>query len=99
MNPSASGWIDKFGQLVESQEATYTSFDNLYQDLSKAGFVYGINVDCLSFIPKEHDTTEDENAKANLWSALYYTYLLKSKSTDYQLFLEKVLKFYKALKR
>ena len=63
MNPSASGWIDKFGYLVKDQTNSYKDFTELYVDLKKIGFVYGVNLLIPRFITPEHKLSEDEKAK------------------------------------
>ncbi len=97
MNPSSSGWIDKFGHIVANSNTTYSSFIDLYNDLCKTGFVYGIHIKWLDFIPITHTPTEDENAKANLISALYYTYVLEYNDENYNNFILKVIYFYEML--
>ncbi|MEO0527324.1 MAG: LETM1-related biofilm-associated protein [Bacteroidota bacterium] len=97
MNPSASGWIDKFGHLVKDIPNAYSSFDELYQTLKKAGFIYGINVNTFTPIETEHRLSEDEIAKINLLGALYYTYLGKESAFSFDSFLGTVYEFYKNL--
>ncbi|MGB3151803.1 MAG: LETM1-related biofilm-associated protein [Maribacter sp.] len=97
MNPSASGWIDKFGSLVKEHKDAFTGFNTLYQSLKKTGFVYGVNTGIPSFIVPEHRLSEDEKAKLNLLGALYFTFRLETKETDFNTFLEYIFKFYKAL--
>ncbi|MBU2976404.1 LETM1-related biofilm-associated protein [Zobellia sp. B3R18] len=97
MNPSASGWINKFGSLVEKERDRYSSFDTLYRDLRSTGFVYGINMGIPQFIVAEHKLSEDECAKINLLNALYGTYTLETSKTDFKAFLEEIFRFYKEL--
>ncbi|NKI27202.1 hypothetical protein HCG49_11570 [Arenibacter sp. 6A1] len=97
MNPSASGWIAKFGFLIKDQGAYFTSFEDLYTQLRDAGFVYGINLKAPAFIESEHPLSEDEKAKLNLLTALYYTYSFKTQEHDFSLFLEHIFKFYQDL--
>lgn len=97
MNPSASGWIDKFGYLVKDHRSTFASFEELYQSLKKTGFVYGLNTGIPPFIVPEHKLSEDEKAKLNLLSALYFTFTLETKETNFDTFLEYIFRFYKAL--
>ena len=97
MNPSTAGWINKFGQLVNSRAHGYTDFSEVYKGLKKTGFVYGINTKVPRFIETEHTLSEDEKAKINLLTALYYTYVTEVNSTDFELFLEKIFQFYKDL--
>lgn len=97
MNPSSSGWIDKFGQTVTNSGVTYSNFNDLYCSLCTTGFIYGIHVKWLDFIPITHTPTEDENAKANLISALYFTYVIAYNDKNYSNFVEKTNHFYEAL--
>ena len=88
MNPSASGWIDKFGFLVRKHEDAFLGFDSLYTSLKQVGFVYGISTGIPPFIVPEHKLSEDEKAKINLLSALYFTFLLERNENDFDAFLE-----------
>ena len=97
MNPSTSGWIEKYGSIIHRDSATFLDFNDLYYVLKETGFVYGININIPKFITTEHQLSEDEKAKINLLTALYYTYKLKTKDLDFQSFIEKVLLFYKEL--
>lgn len=97
MNPSANGWIDKFGSLVKYHDGRYTSFDILFEDLNSWGFVYGINTGFPDFITPEHEFSEDEKAKINLLTALYFTLKIAQPQTDFQDFLEKIFQFYETL--
>tara|TARA_R110002167_G_scaffold167170_4_gene364320 strand:- start:1775 stop:2962 length:1188 start_codon:yes stop_codon:yes gene_type:complete len=98
MNPSAVGWIDKFGSLVADHGHTYADFGDLYNGLKKTGFVYGINTKIPGFIEAEHLMSEDEKAKINLLSALFFTYRLETGNSNFNAFLEKIFQFYQDLK-
>lgn len=97
MNPSSNGWIAKFESEIEDHRDRYTHFSLLYSDLKRTGFVYGINTEVLPFIHSEHTLSEDEKAKINLFSALYYTYRLE-RNSDFYHFLEHLIAFYEALR-
>jgi len=97
MNPSSSGWIEKFGHLVKSEQLRYTGFNDLYASLKKTGFIYGINVGVPSFIETEHALSEDEKAKVNLLCGLYFTYTFERKEGDFKEFLEAIFHFYQQL--
>lgn len=97
MNPSATGWINKFGQLVNNEVYNYVDFREVYTGLKKTGFVYGINTKVSRFIETEHTLSEDEKAKINLLTALYYTYVTEINHSDFEIFLEKIFQFYKDL--
>lgn len=97
MNPSSTGWIEKFGSIVSNHHHLYTNFDELYQDVKENGFVYGINVDIPDFIELNHKLSEDEKGKINLLSSLYFTFRLQTSETDFSSFVEEIFKFYKNL--
>ena len=97
MNPSASGWISKFGSLSNEYSKSYSDFDALYDDLLANGFIYGIHLSVPQFIATEHELTEDEVAKINLLSALYYAYRFDKDKTDFEEFVETVFNYYNTL--
>ncbi len=97
MNPSAIGWIDKFHFLLKENEIAYSDFTSLYVDLKKHGFVYGINVAIPEFIITEHISSEDEKAKINLLTALYYTYYIEKRDNNFDNFIKHALLFYQSL--
>lgn len=97
MNPSASGWINKFGHLVDHETSPYTDYSNLYEDLKKNGFIYGVHLNIPSFIPVEHVLSEDEIAKINLLTALYFAYTFERGKTDFTKFVDTVFAYYQSL--
>ncbi len=97
MNPSGPGWINKFGEAVTNKSGIYSDFSTLYESLKSNGFVYGINVKIPSFISIQHSPSEDEMAKINLVSALYFTYSLERPDSSFEHFLETIFTFYKEL--
>ena len=97
MNPSASGWINKFGHIIGSSALRYNSYEALYNDLLENGFIYGIHLSVPEFIKTAHPFTEDEVAKTNLLTALYFSYVLETGNTDFTEFVEKVFAYYTSL--
>ncbi|WP_422860307.1 LETM1-related biofilm-associated protein [Flagellimonas sp. S174] len=97
MNPSATGWINKFGHLVQKQPILLSGQDELYIHLKKIGFVYGIHIDVFPLISTELRLTEDEIAKINLLVALYLTFQLERKEEDFDAFVDTVFAYYKSL--
>lgn len=97
MNPSASGWIDKFGHLVKGESCYYEDFRALYKGLKEAGFIYGINIDIPGFIKTEHPSSADESAKINLLCGLYFTYRFQKNQCSFKDFLEAIFRFYRQL--
>ncbi|WP_420602196.1 LETM1-related biofilm-associated protein [Flagellimonas sp.] len=97
MNPSASGWINKFGHLVKNEALAFQNFETLYQELKKNGFVYGIHLNISDFISVEHTLTEDEIAKINLLTALYFTFRFEKEENDFEIFVNTVFNYYQSL--
>ena len=97
MNPSGAGWINKYGDVVKDNLDAYKDFHALYESLKYGGFVYGMNVEIPAFITVEHTLSEDEKAKINLLSALYFTFRLEKDSTNFEEFLNTILQFYQDL--
>lgn len=97
MNPSTSGWIKKFGHIIESGPLQYATYEKLYQALLENGFVYGIHLSTPDFILAEHAYTEDEVAKTNLLTALYFSYVFETGSTHFNAFVETVFEYYISL--
>ncbi|MFS4447096.1 LETM1-related biofilm-associated protein [Maribacter sp. 2307UL18-2] len=97
MNPSASGWINKFGQIVNTSHESYANFVELYNALRKTGFVYGINTQVPPFIATQHTLSEDEKAKINLVVGLYSVFNLENPKTPFDAFLEAIFAFYQDL--
>ena len=59
MNPSSSGWIEKYGSVVQKHQDAFPSFEALYGTLKRSGFVYGLNSSIPDFIELEHTLSED----------------------------------------
>ena len=97
MNPSASGWIEKFGHLVSGRDEPFQDFGQLYRVLRETGFAYGMNVGIPHFIIPAHALTQDEKAKLNLLYGLYATFRLRRPKRDFRAFLEAVFQFYSDL--
>ena len=98
MNPSASGWIKKYGHLLQTSDARlYVSHTELYTILLKNGFIYGIHLGVPDFVVQENAFTEDEVAKVNLLTALYFSYCFETGKNDFPEFVELVFQYYTAL--
>jgi hypothetical protein len=97
MNPSASGWINKFGHIINGGGAAYSSYKELYHELLDNGFIYGIHLSVPQFITTEHPYTEDEVAKTNLLIALYFSYVFETGKDDFDTFVETVFEYYTSL--
>jgi hypothetical protein len=97
MNFSTSGWIEKFGSLSKKIEEEYNDDHHLYTSLLEKGFIYGTNVAMPNVLHSAHTPSEDELAKANLFTALYIMHKVYSSKNDYSIFLNNLTSFYKAL--
>jgi len=97
VNPSASGWIQKFGHLAERKQPPFDDFGQVCGALHSLGFTYGMNTRIPDFIRPAHPLTQDENAKLNLAYGLYYTYRVQHPNSGFEAFLESVLTFYRGM--
>lgn len=97
MNPSAAGWIQKFGYLSQKDSVQYESVLSLYAQLRTLGFTYGLNTAIPEFIVPTHPLTQDERAKLNLIFGLYQTFITVSPDTEFPAFLDSLYLFYKEL--
>lgn len=97
MNPSAPGWITKYGSLFKEDMVTYNSYDALYEEHLAHGFVYGIHLKPPHFVKPEHELSEDEIAKINLLNTLYFCFYFETGSTDFEVFVSTVFKYYQEL--
>ncbi|MEJ2584764.1 MAG: hypothetical protein P8Z38_06890 [Robiginitalea sp.] len=97
MNPSAPGWILKFGSLREKEPLPYQDLKALDADLRSCGFMYGINVGHPGYLSPAYRLSQDENAKVNLLVGLYYSYRILRPGSTYETFLNTVRDFYREL--
>lgn len=98
MNPSAQGWIEKFGSLREKKSFILTNELDFYTHFRNLGFIYGTNIYTLQDIPTPALISEEEKAKINLLSALHQVYLLhKNGKAGFENFLEDLSVFYQLL--
>lgn len=97
MNPSAPGWITKYGSLFKEDLVTYDSYKALYEEHLAHGFVYGIHLKPPHFIKVEHELSEDEIAKINLLNTLYFCFYFETGSTNFEAFVSTVFNYYQEL--
>src|ERR1041384_7742381 len=95
INPSASGWIDKFfGQLKNKLSVNGNSHE-LYKSVRDTGFIYGHVTLFNNLDAKEtRGWTTEEITKAALLNTLYDVYRLITKSEDTKEFIAKAIAFY-----
>lgn len=97
MNPSTSGWIDKFYSQISKRNIPFESYEDLYIGLKANGFIYGVNVEIITAIEKTHTYSEDELAKINLLTALYHIYYFHKPKFSNKEFITVLLNYYKEL--
>lgn len=97
MNPSATGWILKYGSLRAKEPPPYQDLRALDTDLRSCGFMYGINVGHPGYISPAYRLSQDENAKVNLLTGLFYSYRILNPDTSFEDFLKTVKDFYREL--
>jgi len=99
INPSASGWIDKFfTKLKLSEHSVSETEGDFYQKLRQTGFIYGhiISFD-TSFQIETKDWFKEEISKVALLNALYGIFTLTNAEKNPTEFIEQVNLFYKQM--
>ena len=96
INPSASGWIDKF--FVEqkfSNKTTYSNMDTFYEKVRNTGFIYGhiISFDTVNPIPTK-GWFKEEISKVALLNTLYGVYCLENNEISSANFIKQAVSFY-----
>ncbi|WP_378184869.1 LETM1-related biofilm-associated protein [Aquimarina sp. W85] len=98
MNPSASGWLDKFlREFTEEKKLLFSDMDVLYEALLASGFLYGASVTTLMFDDSSIVYSEEERTKINLLTGLvgmYYDTIEGGTSKDC---IDALLQFYNYL--
>jgi hypothetical protein len=99
INPSASGWIDKFfAKFSISQQTVTDTEDSFYHKLRQTGFIYGHIVSFNTpFLIDTKSWFKDEISKIALLNALYHVYCLTSKDKEASLFIDHANSFYKQI--
>lgn len=96
INPSTSGWIDKFFYKQKFSElAINETSDSFYDKVRNTGFIYG---HIISFeIEKPINTKgwfKEEISKVALLNTLFGVYVLTKKETDSEKFISETVAFY-----
>ncbi|MBO6881837.1 LETM1-related biofilm-associated protein [Winogradskyella sp.] len=97
MNPSTSGWIEKFYSQISKGNIPFKNYERLYNGLKENGFIYGVSVEIVNTIEKTHTYSEDELAKINLLTALYHIYHFQKAKFSSKEFITVLLNYYKEL--
>lgn len=96
INPSASGWIDKFFIKQEfTKQHVFLDDDLFYKKIRATGFIYGhiISFETPSFIDTK-GWVQNEIPKVSLLNTLYVIYGLTTQDFDRDTFIKKCLDFY-----
>ncbi|MEZ0131555.1 hypothetical protein AB9T88_17980, partial [Flavobacterium sp. LBUM151] len=96
INPSASGWIDKFFSEQKFSEAIpFETVDSFYYKVRETGFIYGhiISIDSQIPIPIK-GWFKTEISKIALLNTLYGVFCLEKRNSEPNNFIPEVLKFY-----
>ena len=96
INPSASGWIDKF--FSTQKQNTFLVDDNLvgfYENTRKTGFIYGYPITVNTIIPIDtKGWLENEISKISLLNTLFNIYSLTTKDSKKEKFVIEAEAFY-----
>jgi len=95
MNPSTSGWIEKFlREFDNDQYNTKWSINTLYSDLKEVGFIYGNSIETI--IPNTSGMvySEEEKTKINLFAALVLIYYDTIKNANREDCINAIVQFY-----
>ena len=96
INPSATGWIDKFfiEQNPENQAFLKSEID-FYKKIRGTGFIYGhiISFDTINAIETK-DRLPQEISKIGMLNTLFQMYRLEKKSNDFEKFITTAVDFY-----
>ena len=96
INPSASGWIDKFfSEQKFSKEAVSKTTDTFYQKVRNTGFIYGhiIAFDTVTTIETK-GWFKEEISKVALLNTLYQVFCLTNEDISSENFIKQANTFY-----
>ena len=96
INPSASGWIDKFFIEQKILEKTVSkTTDTFYQKVRETGFIYGhiITFDTVNTIETK-GWFKEEISKVALLNTLYHIFCLTNNDISSENFIKKAVAFY-----
>ncbi len=95
MNPSTSGWVEKFLKDLDSDPHVFQwSLDELYSDLRRVGFIYGTSVGTIISNNSDIVYSEEEKTKINLFTALIVTYYDTIENADKKDCIDALIQFY-----
>ncbi|MEO8933308.1 MAG: LETM1-related biofilm-associated protein [Xanthomarina sp.] len=93
MNPSASGWIKKLLNEIDTAPIwNHTDYQTFYDSLRESGFIYGSNIKIVKDHLDYSEMTEEEICKVNFLLALLFIFEENKMSNTN--FIESVIDFY-----
>ncbi|NND87695.1 MAG: hypothetical protein HKM28_00445 [Flavobacteriaceae bacterium] len=102
MNPSASGWIEKYLKILNVSNSIddTAELESLYNPLRKVGFIYGLSDQTLLDLSNNKlRLTLTEKTKLNLFHALYTRYKRAFPDANSKEALVFILGFYKKFEK
>ena len=98
INPSASGWIDKFFGLLKNMRPIAQNSHEFYRAVRDTGFIYGHVVSFNNIDKKEtKGWTIEETTKAALLNTLYNVHVRVTNEEDTKAFISRAIAFYKQM--
>lgn len=95
MNPSTSGWIEKFLRELDNTPClSEWSLDELYLNLRRSGFIYGTSIHTIITNKSDIVYSEEEKTKINLFTALVVTYHDTIENANKKDCIEALIQFY-----
>lgn len=99
MNPSSSGWIQKYFKLTEkSSYFLQDDYSAFYEKLRASGFIYGTSVYSVIDTIDDSGLTQEEITKINLLSALAGSYFHLAPGGSVDDFIQRAITFYEIVK-
>jgi hypothetical protein len=99
INPSATGWIDKFFSEQMPVQLPAVEFPlTLYKKIRSTGFLYGhvVGFNILNEIDTKRWTSE-ELSKVSLLNSLFNVFELVTHESNFETFVEKSVRFYQEM--
>jgi hypothetical protein len=97
MNPSASGWIKKFGEFIKPLSPIDLNMNDLYIILKKNRFVYGYSSAPIFNFNLDQKLSQDEIEKLNLMTGFYYIYNIYHEKFNFNDFIFSLLNFFNSI--
>ncbi len=85
--------------FIKNSDPAFNNYNELYYSLRANGFIYGLVKSIPDYIVHEHQYSQDEIIKVNLFDALYHIYCFhtNTKTIDFESFVNTLLAFYKEM--